>query len=953
MCRKDRLPQSSSIDGSMPPADALLLQQIRSGEPAAGHQFVQDHYPGVYRYLLYLTGSPDAAEDLTQETFLQAWRCLNGFEGRSTLRTWLHRIAHREFLQQLRSWRGPAGRTDPPSGGPRERQRSVVSLEAAGELAAPQAVPSTESVELRMVIDKLPPEERQVVILHYLEGYEYQEIAHVLGAPVGRVRHRLSEARRRLQQELGPGDLAYLNQTIEGFMRCWSWLPLEAMSALGARLTLVDGSLRDANGCREEGETGMSDQSRTGMSRRKLLGAAGSAAAVVAAGGLAGAAGAPSPQNPAEIVDDRLTRKVTLAVKAIALVDLCERLLKETGIALTAAPSVADEKVTLFCKSMPLRDVMRQLSRPFGYTWLRQGKAGEFRYELAQDLRSQLLEEELRNRDRNAAMLDLQQDIERYRPYLGLSPDEALQRAKSAPAAEKPLLETMSGRAWGPIQMYFRLSSQELAALRAGQELKFAEVPRPGEQPRVEGGGSGAPLPPEVGRGVLQSQRQRRLIQSEQGWEYTPEDTAPAAALAPAQVPEARGEVRLRLGQSDLGQFTIDGTSGLFTIGKGGGVHWYGANSAGFGSGKNPRSQKPDNATANHKLARDPALQQAVSVQPQPSVKPPPASQKGESDTPKPRVTTADVLEALHRATGMPIVADFYTRLYSPQVVSAQGQVLFETLNQLADAMRLRWNKDGAWLQFRSTSYYDDRLKEVPNRLLSRWSGVRQKQGALSLDDLVEITQLTDAQLDAAEMAEGARELWGLAEWDLARGQMARPHLRYLASFAPERRQQAMSAAGLSFSQMTLAQQQQFLSFAVHGAPLQTLQELDGAVLRIEYTQPGSFQWGEPGWQGYSTRWAIRLGPGREDRRVPRPFLVARTRQELLTAVRQIDAGLREALFQAARRDIPQGPDTLATFEEQQVFPTRRDLTFIYIPSATNARSITVYAGASGTSGQF
>lgn len=86
---------------------------------------------------------------------------------------------------------------------------------------------------------------------------------------------------------------------------------------------------------------------------------------------------------------------------------------------------------------------------------------------------------------------------------------------------------------------------------------------------------------------------------------------------------------------------------------------------------------------------------------------------------------------------------------------------------------------------------------------------------------------------------------------------------------------------------------------------------------------------------------------------MPRPFLVARTRQELLTAVRQIDPGLREALFQATRRDTPLGPETLAAFEEQQIFPTRRDLTFIYIPCSTNARPITVYAGASGTSGQF
>src|SRR6266581_4937975 len=100
------------------------------------------------------------------------------------------------------------------------------------------------------------------------------------------------------------------------------------------------------------------------------------------------------------------------------------------------------------------------------------------------------------------------------------------------------------------------------------------------------------------------------------------------------------------------------------------------------------------------------------------------------------KVTSADVLEALHQATGMPVVADFYTRLYSPERLSVTDQPIFEALNQLAPTMRLRWNKEAitattltqgngtvrppapGWLQFRSAGYYDDRLKEVPNRLL-------------------------------------------------------------------------------------------------------------------------------------------------------------------------------------------------------------------------------------------
>src|SRR5438045_21136 len=80
---EDRTPRKSAVGGALPAADAHLLELIRHGDAEAGHHFVRDYYPGIYRYLLYLTGRADRAEDLTQETFLQAWRRLETFEGRS------------------------------------------------------------------------------------------------------------------------------------------------------------------------------------------------------------------------------------------------------------------------------------------------------------------------------------------------------------------------------------------------------------------------------------------------------------------------------------------------------------------------------------------------------------------------------------------------------------------------------------------------------------------------------------------------------------------------------------------------------------------------------------------------------------------------------------------------------------------------------------------------------
>src|SRR5437762_2771111 len=83
---------------------------------------------------------------------------------------------------------------------------------------------------LRGVLGTLPIEEREVVILHYVEGYTSAEIAGIVGAPAGTVRYRLSTARSHLQRELGEGDLTYLNDP-SASLRQWSWLPLEEMRA--------------------------------------------------------------------------------------------------------------------------------------------------------------------------------------------------------------------------------------------------------------------------------------------------------------------------------------------------------------------------------------------------------------------------------------------------------------------------------------------------------------------------------------------------------------------------------------------------------------------------------------------------------------------------------------------------------------------------------------------------
>jgi hypothetical protein len=670
------------------------------------------------------------------------------------------------------------------------------------------------------------------------------------------------------------------------------------------------------------------------------------------------AAAAESYRREAAIVDARLAREVTLQQKATALSELCQRLRADTGVHLDAGASVADEKVTILCERMSLRYVMRQLSRPFGYTWIRSGKQDEYKYELVQDLRSQLLEEELRNRDRNEALLSLEREIEKYRPYLSLSPDEVLARAKTAPPAEKKVLEDLGGGrpglglAWGVTQMYFRLTPQQLVALRAAEELRFSQEPRSGE----------LQLPPDVARGVLQSWRTWRLIKTKDGYVQTDEDDPRGIPLTSA--PEARALVSVKLKQTELGQVGLDGFVGYTAPGT-----WHFKHRGPYAVGVSPKTLEPENAVVNAKFAQDPALRPRVSVQPHPTcpeLKPPlSASGRGQGggvkdtgETSDPKVTTTDVLEALHRATGIPIIADFYTRLYKPDAVSIKNRTLFDTLNTLSDAMRLRWNKEpgsrdaSAWLQFRSVTYYHDRLKEVPNRLLARWAAARREHGMLTLEDLVEIAQLPDAPLNASGMAEGARECWGLKEWDLARDWIVVANLRFLAQLTPTQRQEVQGTGGLLFSKMSLAQQQAFFNRRVTGqAEIRSLEELAGSALRIEYTQPGWFEWAPP--QNQTLRWAVRSGPGRAGTWLHVPAVRERTREAAVQALHRIDPQIRAAvratvLAEAGRAVVP---STIALPpEEEQIAPAQLNLATIYIPGSAKARLIYWAKGEQGYS---
>ncbi|MBW3623427.1 MAG: RNA polymerase sigma factor [Armatimonadetes bacterium] len=156
------------------------IRKILNGDPAESERFVLRHYPNVYRFLCRLTENTDAAEDLTQQTFLKAWEGLGTFRGDSSLSTWLHRIAYHEYTHWLRSRRSHL---------PLDEDL-LIDDRAGGEL---------EGVLLRHALARLTPEHREAFVLHHVQGLSVAEAAQVLQAPAGTVKSRLHAARAHLR----------------------------------------------------------------------------------------------------------------------------------------------------------------------------------------------------------------------------------------------------------------------------------------------------------------------------------------------------------------------------------------------------------------------------------------------------------------------------------------------------------------------------------------------------------------------------------------------------------------------------------------------------------------------------------------------------------------------------------------------------------------------------------
>ena len=195
-----------------------LLGAARGGDQDAYRRLVEPHRGELHAHCYRMLGSVHDAEDALQDALLRAWRGLPRFEGRSSLRSWLYRIATNACAERRRAPAQrdapdrprPARRSPRPPGAPAGRVGvgRALSRRAAGARGRPRGPEARyerrESVELAFVaaLQHLPPNQRAVLILREVLGFSGQEIAEALETTVAAVNSALQRARKAVDERL-------------------------------------------------------------------------------------------------------------------------------------------------------------------------------------------------------------------------------------------------------------------------------------------------------------------------------------------------------------------------------------------------------------------------------------------------------------------------------------------------------------------------------------------------------------------------------------------------------------------------------------------------------------------------------------------------------------------------------------------------------------------------------
>jgi len=164
--------------------EAYVISQVRAGKADAFTEIVTYYEASILRYLYRLTGDRGVAQDLTQDTFVQAYKGILKTKNEISFKAWLYRIATNNALQFQR----------------RKRLLSFIPFTRSEEMNIPSTEDTSARIDERIVIEevllKVPQEQRVCMVLHFVEGLKYREVAEIIGISEDAVRMRVARGRQ-------------------------------------------------------------------------------------------------------------------------------------------------------------------------------------------------------------------------------------------------------------------------------------------------------------------------------------------------------------------------------------------------------------------------------------------------------------------------------------------------------------------------------------------------------------------------------------------------------------------------------------------------------------------------------------------------------------------------------------------------------------------------------------
>jgi RNA polymerase sigma-70 factor, ECF subfamily len=185
----------------MPQTDVATVALARDGDSEAFRVLVERHSRAVYRLAHRMTGSPQDAEDVVQETFLKAYRQLARFESRANFTTWLHRIAVNCAIDLIRARAHREAGHDAT-----DLEHCTVDNDVSRSRASPERLMLSAEVQERVNtgMSALSRMERAAFVLRHFEGHSIDEISSALGLKTNATKHSIFRAVKKMRVALEP-----------------------------------------------------------------------------------------------------------------------------------------------------------------------------------------------------------------------------------------------------------------------------------------------------------------------------------------------------------------------------------------------------------------------------------------------------------------------------------------------------------------------------------------------------------------------------------------------------------------------------------------------------------------------------------------------------------------------------------------------------------------------------